>query len=234
MQRKTICRQTKDDVLAAIRKHRLVPVVRVASREQALCAAEGIVSAKFPLIEITMTVPGAIGIIEELSTCYADKLIVGAGTVLDAATCESALRTGAGFIVSPSFDAAVIRTANNHDTVCIAGALTPTEIVAARLAGADMVKVFPCGLVGGPRYIRALKGPLPDIQLIPSSGSKHKALFRLNFARSLDHRPWPWVSPSSKNARSKRGIPRLLQKTRPASSRYARCNNWPRLTRLQR
>ncbi len=170
MQRKTICRQTKDDVLAAIRKHRLVPVVRVASREQALCAAEGIVSAKFPLIEITMTVPGAIGIIEELSTCYADKLIVGAGTVLDAATCESALRTGAGFIVSPSFDAAVIRTANNHDTVCIAGALTPTEIVAARLAGADMVKVFPCGLVGGPRYIRALKGPLPDIQLIPSSG----------------------------------------------------------------
>ena len=170
MQRKTICRQTKDDVLAAIRKHRLVPVVRVASREQALCAAEGIVSAKFPLIEITMTVPGAIGIIEELSTCYADKLIVGAGTVLDAATCESALRAGAGFIVSPSFDAAVIRTANNHDTVCIAGALTPTEIVAARQAGADMVKVFPCGLVGGPRYIRALKGPLPDIQLIPSSG----------------------------------------------------------------
>jgi 2-dehydro-3-deoxyphosphogluconate aldolase/(4S)-4-hydroxy-2-oxoglutarate aldolase len=170
MQRKTIFRQTKDDVLAAIRKHRLVPVVRVTSREQALCAAKGIVSAKFPLIEITMTVPGAIGIIEELSARYADKLIVGAGTVLDAATCESALRAGAGFIVSPSFDAAVIRTANNHDTVCIAGALTPTEIVAARQAGADMVKVFPCGLVGGPRYIRALKGPLPDIRLIPSSG----------------------------------------------------------------
>lgn len=170
MQGKTIHRQTKDDILAAIRKHRLVPVVRVTSREQALCAAEGIVSAKFPLIEITMTVPGAIGIIEELSDRYADKLIVGAGTVLDAATCESALRAGAGFIVSPSFDAAVIRTANNHDTVCIAGALTPTEIVAARQAGADMVKVFPCGLVGGPRYIRALKGPLPDTQLIPSSG----------------------------------------------------------------
>ncbi|WP_158748803.1 bifunctional 4-hydroxy-2-oxoglutarate aldolase/2-dehydro-3-deoxy-phosphogluconate aldolase [Acidobacterium sp. S8] len=170
MQGKTTHRQTKDDVLSAIRKHRLVPVVRVASREQALCAAEGIVSAKFPLIEITMTVPGAIDIIAELSARYECQLIVGAGTVLEAATCESALRAGAGFIVSPSFDAAVIRTANDHDTVCIAGGLTTTEIVAARQAGADMVKVFPCGLVGGPRYIRALKGPLPDIQLIPSSG----------------------------------------------------------------
>ncbi len=170
MQVKTIQRQTKDDVLSAIRKYRLVPVVRVASREQALCAAEGIVRATFPLIEITMTVPGAIDIIAEMSARYADQLIVGAGTVLEAATCESALRAGAGFIVSPSFDAAVIRIANDHNTVCIAGALTATEIVAARRAGADMVKVFPCGLVGGPRYIRALKGPLPDIQLIPSSG----------------------------------------------------------------
>jgi len=170
MQGKATHRQTKDDVLSEIRKHRLVPVVRVASREQALCAAEGIVSAKFPLIEITMTVPGAIDIIAELSARYAGQLIVGGGTVLEAATCESALRAGAGFIVSPSFDAAVIHTANDHNTVCIAGALTATEIVAARQAGADMVKVFPCGLVGGPRYIRALKGPLPHIQLIPSSG----------------------------------------------------------------
>lgn len=170
MKKKIVRRRTKDDVLTAIREHRLVPVVRVISREQALCAAEGIVKANFPLIEITMTVPGAMGIIKELSANYPDKLIVGAGTVLDAETCDAALRAGAGFIVSPSFDEPVIRTSNGHGTACIAGALTPTEIVAAWRASADMVKVFPCGLVGGQRYIRALKGPLPDIQLIPSSG----------------------------------------------------------------
>jgi len=165
-------RYSKSAVLAAIRDCRLVPVVRVASREQALCAAKGLVSASFPLIEITMTVPGALTIIQELSECYGSSLIVGAGTVLDLDTCQSALQMGASFIVSPSYDRAVIGSAIAHDTTCIAGALTPTEIVAAWRAGADMVKVFPCGLVGGPLYIRALKGPLPDIALVPSSGVK--------------------------------------------------------------
>ena len=170
MQKEVVRQRAKDEVVTAVREQRLVPVVRVVSREQALCAAEGILKAKFPLIEITMTVPGALGIIQELTASYKDKLIVGAGTVLDAETCDAAVRAGAGFIVSPSFDEAVIRTANDNATTCIAGALTPTEIGAAWQAGADMVKVFPCGLVGGPSYIRALKGPLPNIQLIPSSG----------------------------------------------------------------
>lgn len=161
---------SKEDVLATIRAKRLMPVVRVISAEQAFCAAKGVVNAGFPLIEITMTVPGALEIIQQLSSAYKNTLIVGAGTILSAETCSLAISAGAEFIVSPSYDASVIETANSHNTACIAGALTPTEIVTAHKTGADMVKVFPCGLVGGSRYIRVLRGPLPDIELVPSSG----------------------------------------------------------------
>jgi len=168
---KQVDRKTlKKDFLNLVRKKRLIPVVRVTSKEQARCAAKGILSAGFPLIEITMTVPGALEIIRELSGGYGGELMVGAGTVLDDETCLQAVHAGATFIVSPSYEAAVIETANAHDTACIAGALTPTEILAAHRNGADMVKVFPCGALGGARYIRALKGPFPDIELVPSSG----------------------------------------------------------------
>jgi 2-dehydro-3-deoxyphosphogluconate aldolase/(4S)-4-hydroxy-2-oxoglutarate aldolase len=161
---------SKNDVLGAIHAFRFVPVVRVSSREQALCAANGIAAAKFPLIEITMTVPGALEIISELTLRSRGSMIIGAGTVLDADTCRAAVDAGAAFIVSPSYDDGLIGAARDRDTLCIAGALTPTEIVNAWRAGADMVKVFPCGLLGGPRYIRALKGPFPQIPLMPSSG----------------------------------------------------------------
>ena len=162
--------RSKAEVLAQIRQTGLLPVVRVASREHALCAAEGVVRAGVPLIEITLTIPGAIETIKELTERYGSKLIVGAGTVLDAALCHAAIQNGAEFIVSPSFELPVLAAAKEHETVCISGALTPTEAIAAWRAGADLVKIFPCGPMGGAKYIRALKGPFPQIDFVATSG----------------------------------------------------------------
>ena len=162
--------RSKAEALALIRQSSLLPVVRVASRDHALCAAEGVVRAEIPLIEITLTIPGALGIIKELSEHYGSKLMIGAGTVLDVATCHAAILNGAEFIVSPSLDLQVIAAANEHGTVCIPGALTPTEVMAAWRAGADLVKIFPCGLMGGAKYIRALKGPFPQVEFVATSG----------------------------------------------------------------
>lgn len=163
-------RRSKEEVLAAIRSCAIVPVVRVDDAEEAMCAAEGIVRARHPILELTLTVPNAFLIIEELSRRFGGDLIVGAGTVLNSAACNTALLAGAQFLVSPSTDVSVIQTANEQDVVCISGALTPTEILTASQAGADTVKIFPAGAVGGPQYIRSLKAPFPNIELIPSGG----------------------------------------------------------------
>lgn len=160
----------KDKVLALICEYRLIPVVRVSSREDALNAARGIILADFPLIEITSTVPDAFGVISELSQQHQGKLAVGAGTIFDSQTCRAAIQAGASFIVSPLLDLHTIEIAREHEIVCIAGALTATEAVLAWRAGADLVKIFPCGSVGGSSYIRALKGPFPQIEFVPSSG----------------------------------------------------------------
>jgi 2-dehydro-3-deoxyphosphogluconate aldolase/(4S)-4-hydroxy-2-oxoglutarate aldolase len=160
----------KDRVLGLIREYRLIPVVRVSSREDAMSAARGIILAGLPLIEITSTVPDAFGVISELSQQYRGKLEVGAGTIFDSQTCQTAIQAGASFIVSPLLDLHTIEMAREHEIVCIAGALTSTEAVVAWRAGADFVKIFPCGSVGGSSYIRALKGPFPQIEFVPSSG----------------------------------------------------------------
>jgi 2-dehydro-3-deoxyphosphogluconate aldolase / (4S)-4-hydroxy-2-oxoglutarate aldolase len=144
----------------------VIPVVRVSSREQAICAVEGIIEAGIPVVEITLTVPGAIKIIEDLATKYGTKLLIGAGTVLDAETCRTAILAGAEFIVSPVFHAGVVESARRYGKICMPGALTPTEALVAWEAGADLVKIFPCGSVGGPAYIRALKGPFPQIEFV--------------------------------------------------------------------
>ncbi|MBN9615778.1 MAG: bifunctional 4-hydroxy-2-oxoglutarate aldolase/2-dehydro-3-deoxy-phosphogluconate aldolase [Acidobacteriales bacterium] len=162
--------RSKADILGQIRQTGLLPVVRVTSREHALCAAEGVVRAGIPLIEITLTIPGAIETIKELTERYGSKLIVGAGTVLDAGLCHAAIQNGAEFIVSPSLELPVLAAAKEHEVVCISGALTPTEAMAAWRAGADLVKIFPCGSVGGAKYIRALKGPFPQIDFVATSG----------------------------------------------------------------
>ena len=148
----------------------MIPVVRVSTREQAICAVDGIISAGITVVEITLTVPGAIQIVQDLTAKYGQKLLVGAGTVLDAETCRLAVLAGAEFIVSPAFDARVLEVARTYGKICMPGALTPTEALVAWQAGADLVKIFPCNSVGGPSYIRSLKGPFPQMQVVVTGG----------------------------------------------------------------
>jgi len=161
---------TKEKSLALIREVGLVPIVRAPSPEDAFRAAEAIVSGGIGIAEITMTVPNAIRVMERVVERYGDKVLLGAGTILDPETCRSALLAGAEFIVTPSLDVGVIEVARRYSEPCFPGALTPTEVVKAWQAGADLVKIFPCGPVGGPRYIKALKGPFPQIDFVPTGG----------------------------------------------------------------
>jgi len=148
----------------------LVPVIRVASAREAMDVADAIKEGGITCIEITMTVQGAIDVIKELTQKYKDEIIMGAGTVLDPETARAALLAGAQFIVSPTLNLDLIHLAHRYSAVVIPGALTPTEILAAWNAGADMVKVFPAAQLGGPEYIKAIRGPLPQILLVPTGG----------------------------------------------------------------
>jgi len=148
----------------------IVPVVRASSPGEARAAAECVCKGGIPIVEITMTVPGAIDVIRELAKHGASELLVGAGTVLNAETAQRCLDAGAQFLVSPGFNAATVALAKREQKLIMAGALTPTEVITAWDAGADFVKVFPCGQVGGAKYIKALKGPLPGIPLVPTGG----------------------------------------------------------------
>ena len=139
----------------------IVPVVRASSPSEARIAAECVCKGGIPIVEITMTVPGAIEVIRELAKHAASELLVGAGTVLNAETAQQCLDAGAQFLVSPGFKAETVALAVRTGTLIMAGALTPTEVITAWEAGADFVKVFPCGQVGGAKYIKALKGPFP-------------------------------------------------------------------------
>jgi 2-dehydro-3-deoxyphosphogluconate aldolase/(4S)-4-hydroxy-2-oxoglutarate aldolase len=161
---------TKEKSLKVIRDVGLIPIVRTPSAEDALRAAEAIISTGIGIAEITMTVPNALGIVEQLAKQCGDRILIGAGTILDEEGCDAAIQAGAQFIVTPSLEFGVIETARKHLKACIPGALSPTEIVAAWRAGADLVKVFPCGPVGGPKYIKALRGPFPEIPLVPTGG----------------------------------------------------------------
>jgi 2-dehydro-3-deoxyphosphogluconate aldolase/(4S)-4-hydroxy-2-oxoglutarate aldolase len=148
----------------------LIPVIRASSAAGALKVAQAIQQGGAGFLEITMTVPGGMEVIKELKGQFKDTVIIGAGTVLDPETGRTALLAGAQFLVSPTFNLEVIRMAHRYSAVVIPGALTPTEILAAWEAGADLVKVFPAGPLGGPRYVKALKGPLPQILLLPTGG----------------------------------------------------------------
>ncbi len=161
---------TKKSALERIREVGLIPIVRAPSAEVALAAAEAIAASGVGVLEITMTVPNALSVLREVVRRFGERALIGAGTVLDAKTCRRAIARGAEFIVTPSLELPVIRTARKLKRACIPGALTPTEILATWRAGADLVKVFPCGTVGGPAYIKAIRGPLPDIPLVPTGG----------------------------------------------------------------
>ena len=161
---------SKKRALEKIREVGLIPIVRAPTAEIALAAAEAIVASGVGVAEITMTVPNALRVLGEVARRFGSRALIGAGTVLDRKTCAQAIAAGAEFIVTPSLELPVIRAAHKAKKVSIPGALTPTEILAAWRAGADLVKVFPCGPVGGPAYIKAIRGPLPDIPLVPTGG----------------------------------------------------------------
>ena len=148
----------------------VVPVVRASSPAEALLAAQAVCDGGIPIVEITMTVPGAVDVIRELRKSALSGVLVGAGTVLDAETARRCLDAGAEFLVSPGLNVPTVEFAVREGKLIMAGALTPTEVITAWNAGADFVKVFPCGQVGGAKYIKALKGPLPQIPLVPTGG----------------------------------------------------------------
>ena len=157
-------------VLKRIEEVGVIPVVRAASAEEAIAVAEAIGEGGIAILEITLTVPGAIAVIAKLSKRYGDEVLVGAGTVLDAEAARSCIAAGAQFIVSPSLNIATIELCKRQRIAVFPGALTPTEVVSAWQAGADAVKVFPCSAVGGANYLRALKAPLPQVNLVPTGG----------------------------------------------------------------
>jgi len=160
----------KAEVLQRIHEVGVVPVVRAASPEEAIQVIEAIKSGGLAILEITMTVPNAVKVIEEVASRYGDEVLVGAGTVLDPETARDCILAGARFVVSPSLNTRTIEFCQQSSIAVFPGALTPTEVVTAWQAGADAVKVFPCGAVGGAKYLASLKAPLPQIEMIPTGG----------------------------------------------------------------
>jgi 2-dehydro-3-deoxyphosphogluconate aldolase/(4S)-4-hydroxy-2-oxoglutarate aldolase len=160
---------TKEEVCSRIREIAVLPAIRVSSGDDAHFAAEAVTHAGIPIVEITMTVPGAVDLMAHLVRSD-PKIIVGAGTVLTTKTADLCLQAGASFITAPSFNPEIVEFAAKKNVAVLPGALTPTEVVAAWSAGATFVKVFPCGPVGGDRYIKAIHISLPEIPLIASGG----------------------------------------------------------------
>lgn len=165
----------KTQVLQTIREIGIIPVVRAQSAEEAMKAIDAIREGGVSLLEITMTVPGAVGVIEEVSQRYGAEVLVGAGTVLDGETARACILAGAQFVVSPALNLETIAVCRRYGVAVMPGALTPTEVVQAWSAGADFVKVFPAGAMGGASYIKSLKAPLPQIELVPTGGVSLKA-----------------------------------------------------------
>ena len=157
-------------VAKRIREIGIIAVVRASSGDEALMAVDAVSSGGIPIVEITMTVPGAIEIIRQVVNGRGSQILVGAGTVLDADVAARCIDAGAEFIVSPGFDLETVQRVKGEGKLMMAGALTASEVIAAWKAGSDFVKVFPCGQVGGAAYIKALRGPLPQIPLVPTGG----------------------------------------------------------------
>lgn len=163
---------TKDQVRARIEQIGIIPAVRVSTYEDAMFACQAVASAGIPVVELTMTVPGAVELLSAMGRQYPD-VIAGAGTVLDLDTAKRCLDAGAQFLTSPGLETELVEFAAARGVLVFPGALTPTEVLTAWKAGGDMVKVYPCSQVGGPRYIKSLKGPFPHIPLIASGGVNH-------------------------------------------------------------
>jgi 2-dehydro-3-deoxyphosphogluconate aldolase/(4S)-4-hydroxy-2-oxoglutarate aldolase len=148
----------------------LIPIIRVESADLAFKVADAFLEGGVNIIEVTFSVPGATDVVKQLTESYGDKVLIGTGTVLDGETARQAILAGSEFIVSPSYSRDLIETSRRYAKPCVPGALTPTEILEAYTMGADAVKVFPCGNVGGASYLKAVRAPLPHIPLIPTGG----------------------------------------------------------------
>lgn len=197
---------TRETVRSRIQEIGIIPAIRLSSAADAMFAAETIMDSGIPILEVTMTVPGAIKVISELARNHAD-LVVGAGTVSDIETARQCVDAGAAFLTTPGLDISVVEFALEHNTVVFPGALTPSEIIAAWKSGADFVKVFPCSVLGGVSYIKALKSPFPQIPLIASGGVNqqtatdfiHAGAVALGIGRDLipadaiEHREQGWI-----------------------------------------
>ena len=159
-----------DAVVRRIGEVGIIPVVRAGSSTEALRAVEAIRLGGILIVEITMTVPDAPAVIRDVACQYGDDVLVGAGTVLSAEQAKRCIDAGADFIVSPGLSIPVLSVALACDKLAIPGALTPTELMSAQDKGAKVIKIFPCGNLGGPKYLRALKAPFPSAALIPTGG----------------------------------------------------------------
>lgn len=153
-----------------LEKTALIPVLRARSAQEAHALVDAMVAGGVEVLEVTMTVPGAVEILKELKQAYGERVLLGSGTVTTVAECEATIAAGAEFVVSPSLHLEVIETTKKAGKVSIPGALTPTEVITAWRAGAAYVKVFPCSAMGGATYLKALKAPFPQIRLIPTGG----------------------------------------------------------------
>jgi 2-dehydro-3-deoxyphosphogluconate aldolase/(4S)-4-hydroxy-2-oxoglutarate aldolase len=176
----------KAEVRARIEEIGIIPAIRVATPEDARFAAEVVNRSGIPIAEITMTVPGALDVIAHLAKSL-PEMVVGAGTVLDIETARRCLEAGAMFLTSTGLVPEVVEFALKNDIVVFPGAMTPTDVIAAWKMGADFVKIYPCGPLGGPRYIRALKLPFPQVPLIATGGVNQRTAgdFILNGATAL-------------------------------------------------
>lgn len=158
------------EILQQIKRIAIVPVVRTKDADTAVRAVEAISEGGIPCAEITMTVSGAIKALERVADRFGDRLLLGAGTVLDPETARACMLAGANFFVTPALNVATIEVAKRYSKPIFPGALTPTEVLAAWQAGADGIKIFPASAVGGAKYIKALKGPFPEIEFVPTGG----------------------------------------------------------------
>jgi 2-dehydro-3-deoxyphosphogluconate aldolase/(4S)-4-hydroxy-2-oxoglutarate aldolase len=148
----------------------LIPVLRAKNAAQALAVVQAMIAGGVTVVEVTMTVPGAIGVLKELKQEYGSRLLLGSGTVTTAAEAQATINAGAEFVVSPSLHPEVIQVTKTNGKLSIPGALTPTEVITAHRAGADYVKIFPCSAMGGAPYLKALLAPFPFLSLIPTGG----------------------------------------------------------------
>jgi 2-dehydro-3-deoxyphosphogluconate aldolase/(4S)-4-hydroxy-2-oxoglutarate aldolase len=148
----------------------LIPIIRVDSSDTALKIADAFLDGGVKIIEVTFSVPGADKVVEKLSERFGSDVLIGTGTVLDSETARRAILAGSEFIVSPIYSKELIETSRRYAKPCIPGALTPTEILDAYTLGADAVKVFPCGSIGGASYIKNVRAPLPQVPLVPTGG----------------------------------------------------------------